>query len=168
MWGSTGIKSGVKTDRHMAKTEVTIPLGIPEVRVLKSEAGECGEIVITIESTKAGTTCRKCGKWITKLQGQEDWVTIRHLPVFGRPSFLRYRPRRYQCQDCEGHPTPTQRLEWHDSNSPHSFAYDNHVLLQLVNSTVEDVSLKEGLSYDSVVGALERRIESSMDWMKLL
>jgi transposase len=148
----------------MAKTEVTIPLGIPDVRVLKSEAGERGEIIITIESTKTGTSCRKCGKWITKLHGQEDWVTIRHLPVFGRPSYLRYRPRRYQCQDCEGHPTTTEKLEWQDSNSPHSFAYDNHILLQLVNSTVEDVSLKEGLSYESVAGALERRIESRTDW----
>jgi len=89
---------------------------------------------------------------------------IRHLPVFGRPSFLRYRPKRYQCQDCEGQPTTTQRLEWHDANSPHSFAYDNHILLQLVNSTVEDASLKEGISYDSVVGTLERRIESRIDW----
>jgi transposase len=148
----------------MAKTEVTIPLGIPDVRVLKSEAGERGEIIITIESTKAGTSCRKCGKWITKLHGQEEWMMIRHLPVFGRPSFLRYRPRRYQCQDCEGQPTTTQSLEWHDANSPHSFAYDNHILLQLVNSTVEDASLKEGISYDSVVGTLERRIESSIDW----
>ena len=162
--GSKAIQSGAKTDRHMAKTEVTIQLGIPEVRVLKSEAGERGEIIITIESTKTGTSCRKCGKWITKLHGQEDWVTIRHLPVFGRPSYLRYRPRRYQCQDCEGHPTTTEKLEWQDSNSPHSFAYDNHILLQLVNSTVEDVSLKEGLSYESVAGALERRIESRTDW----
>ena len=151
----------------MAKTEVTIPLGIPDVRVLKSEAGERGEIIITIESTKTGTVCRKCGKWITKLHGQDEWVTIRHLPVFGRPSFLRYRPRRYQCQDCEGHPTTTQSLEWHDANSPHSFAYDNHILLQLVNGTVEDVSLKEGLAYDSVAGALERRIETDVDWSSL-
>jgi transposase len=37
-------------------------------------------------------------------------------------------------------------------------------VLQLVNSTVEDVSCKEGLSYASVAGTLERRIESSMDW----
>ena len=148
----------------MAKTQVTIPLGIPDVRVLKTEAGERGEIIITIESTKAGTSCRKCGKWITKLHGREEWITIRHLPVFGRPSYLHYRPNRYQCQDCEGHPTTTQRLEWQDANSPHSFAYDNHILLQLVNSTVEDVSVKEGLSYDSVAGALERRIETSVDW----
>jgi transposase len=55
-------------------------------------------------------------------------------------------------------------LEWHDANSPHSFAYDNHLLLQLVNCTVEDVSVKEGHSYDSVAGTLERRIESSVDW----
>ena len=148
----------------MAKTQVTIPLGIPDVRVLKTEAGERGEIIITIESTKAGTSCRKCGKWITKLHGREAWITIRHLPVFGRPSYLHYRPNRYQCQDCEGHPTTTQGLEWQDANSPHSFAYDNHSLLQLVNSTVEDVSVKEGLSYDSVAGALERRIETSVDW----
>lgn len=148
----------------MAKAQITIPLDIPDVRVLQTSTGERGEIVITIESTKAGTRCRKCGKWITKLHGRDEWVTIRHLSVFGRPTYLRYRPNRYQCQDCENHPTTTQGLEWHDANSPHSFAYDEHILLQLVNSTIEDVSVKEGLSYDSVTGALERRIEASVDW----
>ena len=148
----------------MAKAEITIPLNIPDVRVLQTSLNEGGEIIIKIESTKAGTQCRKCGKWITKLHGRDEWVTIRHLPAFGRPTYLRYRPNRYQCQNCEGRPTTTQSLEWHDANSPHSFSYDNHILLQLVNSTVEDVSIKEGLSYESMAGALERRIEASVDW----
>ena len=148
----------------MAKAQITIPLDIPDVRVLQTSVNERGEIIITIESTKAGTPCRKCGKWIAKLHGRDAWVTIRHLPAFGRPTYLRYRPNRYQCPDCEGHPTTTQVLEWSDGNSPHSFAYDNHLLLQLVNSTVEDVSVKERLSYASVAGALERRIETSVDW----
>lgn len=148
----------------MAKAQITIPLDIPEVRVLQTSLNERGEIIITIESTKAGTQCRKCGKWITKSHGRDEWVTIRHLPAFGRPSYLRYRPNRYQCQDCEGQPTTTQRLEWHDANSPHSFSYDNHILLQLVNSTVEDVSIKEGLSYESMAGTMERRIEARVDW----
>ena len=148
----------------MAKAQITIPLDIPDVRVLQTSLSEQGEIIITIESTKAGTACRKCRKWITKLHGRDEWVTIRHLPAFGRASYLRYRPNRYQCQDCEGQPTTTENLAWHDANSPHSFAYDNHVLLQLVNSTVEDTSLKEGLSYESVAGVLERRIETSTDW----
>jgi len=149
----------------MAKAEITIPLGIPDVRVLQTSLNERGEILITIESTKAGTQCRKCGKWIMKLHGRDEWITIRHLPAFGRPTYLRYRSNRYQCQDCEGHPTTSQTLEWHDTNSPHSFAYDNQLLLQLVNSTVEDVSIKEGLSYASMAGVLERRIETSVDWV---
>jgi len=148
----------------MTKAQITIPLDIPDVRVLQTSLSERGEIIITIESTKAGTQCRKCGKWITKLHGRDEWITIRHLPAFGRLTYLRYRPNRYQCQDCEGHPTTTQVLGWSDGNSPHSFAYDNHILLQLVNSTVEDVSVKERLSYDSVAGVLERRIETSVDW----
>jgi transposase len=143
----------------MAKAQITIPLDIPDVRVLQTSVSASGEIIITIESTKAGTPCRKCGKWITKLHGRDEWVTIRHLPALGRPSYLRYRPNRYQCQDCAGQPTTTQNLEWHDANSPHSFAYDNHILLLLVNATVEDVSLKE-----SVAGVLERRIQSRVDW----
>ena len=101
---------------------------------------------------------------MTKLHGRDEWVMSRHLPVFGRPTYLRYRPNRYQCQDCAGHPTTTQLLEWHDANSPNSFSYDDHILLQLVNSTVEEVSVKEGLSYEGVAGALERRIEASVDW----
>jgi transposase len=42
--------------------------------------------------------------------------------------------------------------------------YDDHLLLQLVNSTVEDVSIKEGVAYDCVLGVLERRISASVDW----
>jgi hypothetical protein len=68
----------------------------------------------------------------------------------------------YQWQEYEGHPTRAQRLEWHNAHSPHSFAYDNHVLLQFVNPTVEDVSLKEEHLYDCVLVALERRIEEGL------
>ena len=79
-------------------------------------------------------------------------------------TLTRVWPNRYQCQDCESHPTTTRHLEWHDANSRHSFSYDNDILLQLVNSTVEDVSVKEGLAYDSMAGTLERRIEGHVDW----
>lgn len=162
-----GIKLRTNLDTDMAKAQITISLDIPDVRVLQTSMGERGEIIITLESTKEGTQCRKCGKWITKLHGRDEWVTLKHLPAFGRPTYLRYRPNRYQCQDCEGHPTTTQDLEWHDTNSPHSFAYDNHILLQLVNSTVEDVCIKEGLGYERVAGALERRIDAHVNWSML-
>lgn len=134
------------------------------MRVLKSEINECGDLVITVESTKAKTQCRKCGRTIRKFHGHGKWTTVRYLPVFGRACYLRYRPRRYQCLECDEHPTTTEHLNWHKSNSPHTVAYDRYLLLQLVNSTVEDVSIKEQASYDSVLGALERLIATEVDW----
>ena len=150
----------------MAKPQVTIPLDIPDVRVLGTEITAKGEVIITVESIKDGTECHGCGKMIRKFHGHDSWVSIRYLPVFGRPTYLRYRPKRYQCQECEGKPTTTQELEWHNSNSPHAIAYDEHILLQLVNATIEDVGMKEGLAYDSVLGALDRQVDEKVNWSR--
>ncbi len=148
----------------MAKAQITLPLEIPDVRVLKIEINSQGEVIITVESTKRETRCRKCGRTISKFHGYDDWVQVRYLPVFGRSSYLRYRPRRYQCLDCADHATTTQRLEWHERGSQFTLAYEAHLLVQLIHSTIEDVRIKEGLSYDSVLGVLERRIDPAVNW----
>jgi transposase len=146
----------------MARNQVSIPLDIPDVKVLQTEFNRQGELIITVESTRADTRCRRCGQSITQLHGHDSWVKIRYLPVFGRASYLRYRPKRYYCSKCDT--TTTQQVDWHEPNSPHSTAYEDHLLLQLVNASVQDVSIKEALSYDSVLGVLERRIRSEVDW----
>lgn len=148
----------------MPNAQITIPLDIPDIKVLHTEITKQGEFIISVESTQASTRCRICGREIAKLHGHDDWVMVRHLSILGRPTYLRYRPKRYQCDDCAGKPTTTQRLAWHESNSPHTVAYDNHLLLQLVNATIQDVSLKEGLNYDAVLGVIERRIATRVDW----
>ena len=148
----------------MAKAQVSIPLDIPEIRVLKSEMNRAGEMIITVESTKTTTVCRRCGRVIEKFHGYDKWVKLRYLPVFGHPTYLRYRPKRFRCEYCDGHPTSSQRLDWHEPNSPNTFAYEQHILLQLINATVEDVSRKECLAYDKVLGIVDRYICSEVDW----
>lgn len=148
----------------MAKAQVTVPLDIPEVQVLKSELNKAGELIITVESTKETTTCRRCGRMIQKFHGYAKWVKLRYLPVFGRPTYLCYRPKRYRCEYCDGNPTTSQRLDWHEPNSPNTFAYEQHILLQLVNATVEDVSRKEQLAYDMILGIVDRHIQAEVDW----
>lgn len=148
----------------MAGAQITIPLDIPNVKVVDTVITTQGEIVITVESQQMQTRCKKCGQAIRKYHGQDDWVLVRHLDILDRPTYLRYRPKRYRCIGCEGHPTTTEVLEWHDGNSPHTRAYDNHILLGLVNATIEDVSQKEGLTYDNVLGVLERRIATGVNW----
>ncbi len=41
------------------------------------------------------------------------------------------------------------------------------MLLQLVNSTIEDVRRKAGVGYEAVVGALQRRVARTVDWAAL-
>ena len=67
---------------------------------------------------------------------------------------------------CEGKPTTTQRLDWQEANSPHTYLYNEHLLLELVGSTIEDVSIKENISYDAGLGSMERQIEKRVDWSK--
>ena len=150
----------------MSTARITIPLDIPDVRVLQTQITEQGEFIITVESTLSSARCHRCGREIRKFHGYDDWVTVRHLSIWGQPVCLRYRPKRYRCEDCAGKPTTTQRLTWHEPNSPQTTAYDTHLLLHLVNATVDDVSIKERLPYDVVLGVIERRIAAQVDWAR--
>jgi len=150
----------------MSTAQITIPLDIPDVRVLQTQLTAQGEFIITVESTLTSAVCHRCGQMIRRSYGADDWVTVQHLPILGRPVYLRYLPKRYRCDTCDGHPTTTQQLAWHMPNSPQTNAFDTHLLVQLVNATIEDVRLKERLPYDVVLGVIERRIAQQVDWTR--
>jgi len=142
---------------------ITVPLGIPDVKVLSVNLNERGDVIITVESTQVGTLCQHCGHKITKFHGHDQWIELRHLPILGRRTYIRLQPRRYECDSCGGK-TTTQRLDWYETKSPHTKAYDRYLMLQLVNSTVEDVSRKEDVGYDAVEGAIARCVQVQVNW----
>jgi transposase len=145
-----------------------IPIDIPNVRVESVEINRKGAFVITVSSTEQGTDCHRCGRKLSKSCGCGRAVILRHLPILGRKTYLRIFPVRYECPHCKGKKgnpvTSTQRLSWYDPATGHTKAYEEHVLLALVNSTVEDVSIKEGVGYEAVMGMIDRRIECEVDW----
>jgi transposase len=144
--------------------QITIPLDIPDVQVRGVEQNARGEYTITIESTLEGTRCRQCGRQITDLHGVDEAITLRHLPILGRPVYLRLRPKRYRCPYCGGGPTTTQQLSWYTARSPHTKAYEKYILLQLVHATIEDVSRKEDLGAKAIEGIVERWISREVQW----
>jgi transposase len=150
----------------MAKPQISIPLDIEDVNVLKVEVSQQGDFHITVECCLNFGYCRKCGQKLTTLHSYDAWVKVQHLPILGHTVFLHYRPKRYECPDCDGNPTTTQQLPWHEPNSPHTKAYDEYLLRCLINSTVQDVSTKERLSYDAVEGVLERCLAQQVDWTR--
>jgi hypothetical protein len=48
---------------------ISIPLDIPDLRVLQTELTKDGELILTVESTLTTTTCRRCGRAITERHG---------------------------------------------------------------------------------------------------
>lgn len=148
---------------HKSRDMVSFPLDIPNVKVSSVRRNKRGDYIITVESTQGGTICQYCGRKITKFNGHGRWIKLRHLPILGHRVYIRLRPKRYACPHCGGK-TTTQTLDWYETRSPHTKAYDQHLMVQLVNSTVEDVSRKEDVGYDAVDGAIERYIHASVNW----
>jgi len=141
-------------------------LDIPNVKVLAVDLiGD--EVHIHVESTQSGTRCQHCERPLRTPCGHGRERVLRHLPVFGRSTFIHLRPIRFACPDCRGNPTSTQRVCWYDPRSPHTRAYDDYLLLQLRNSTVADVELTEGVGYEAIMGVLERRIAKQVDWKRI-
>ena len=145
-----------------------IPLDIPDVTIESVTTNRVGHIEITVKSTVEGTPCHQCGKMTTKFYGEDHEITLRHLPILGRKTSVRLRPKRYQCPHCHGNPTTTQRLSWYTPRSAYTRAYEEQILLSLVNSTVEDVSIKEDIGYEAIMGIIDRHIERDINWEDII
>src|SRR6266487_2298680 len=143
---------------------ISIPLDIPDVRVLQTELTKAGELILTVESTQSSTTCRRCGRIITERHGLDAPRLLRHLPILGRVVYLRIRPKRFRCPWCDDHPTTTQTLDWYDPQALHTKAYERHLIVQLIGSTLSDVEAKEDVTADALLGILDRWIGTSVDW----
>ena len=84
--------------------------------------------------------------------------------MLGRKTSICWRPVRYQCPYGDGHPTTTQQLLWYTPKSAYTKTYEEHILLKLVNSTVQDVCLKEAIGYEAIMGIIDRHIQGEVDW----
>ncbi len=148
-------------------SELRIPLDIADVEVLSTEITTEGKLVIVVESQVARTKCGCCGQEINCTYGHGQAIELRHLSVLGMETYIRLRPRRGQCKACLYEPTTTQVLSWYEPRSPHTKAYDEYLLKQLVNSTIEDVRVKENLGYEAIVAALNRQVEADINWSEV-
>ncbi len=152
-------------------SQLEISLDIANVTIESVKINRKGEYIITVASTEQTTRCHRCGRQLTKCCGHGRAVMLRHLPILGRKTYLRIFPARYECPHCKGKKgkpvTSTQVMSWYDPRSGHTKAYEQQVLLGLINSTVEDVSLKEDLGYEAVMGIIDRHVQTQVNWKQL-
>jgi transposase len=144
--------------------QISFPLDIAKVDVIGTKQTRDGKFIIKVESQEETTVCGICKQTIVCNYGHGEEIQLRHLPILGYETYIAIQPRRGQCLRCQHQPTTTQQLDWYEQRSPHTKAYDRYLMKQLVNSTVADVSLKEKVGYDAVVGALNRQVATEVKW----
>ena len=65
---------------------------------------------------------------------------------------------------CDGNPTTTEKSSWYNENSKFTKAFEQHLLFELVNSTMADVSRKAGVDYHVIEDLVTHYVESEVDY----
>jgi len=86
-----------------------IPVDIEEVQSEQVEFTPTNEIMITVTRTGEGTPCPQGGKDITVSHGYGRESRRRHVPIGGKPTYIRMRPTRDECPYGGDHPPTTQQ-----------------------------------------------------------
>ena len=91
-------------------------------------------------------------------------MTLRHLPMLNYKTYIVLKTKRYQCEHCHDKPTTTQVLDWYKPKSKMTKLFEDKMLLELINSTIQDVSLKNDISYSLIEGLIDNRYENKTNW----
>lgn len=152
----------IKEIRQSSTKNVIVELNLPNTRIYDVEQNEEGAYIIRVTSTIEGTKCKKCDELTSSYHKLGREITLRDLPICGNNVFIKLNPVQYKCKRCNL--INTQKVEWYLQRSPNTLRYENHILRQLVNSTISDVSIKENFTYDKIVGVMERHLKNEVNW----
>jgi transposase len=123
-------------------------------------------VTIVVKSIRDSLPCRLCGQ-PTKGHGLGRTLCMRHLSILDKETYIEITPRRGRCEHCDGNPTTTEQLDWYTTNSKMTKPFEHHLLFELINSTVSDVSRKENVDYHTVANLIDCYIESEVDFSKI-
>jgi len=130
----------------MTAATLQVEIDRPGVEIERVQLSREDSYEIRVKSTLAGCSCHKCGQPITKPHGHDRELRLKHLPIFGSETYILICLPRFQCLNCPGKPTTTQQVPWHVRRSPHTRAYEMHVILTQIGRTVEELSVQKGLA----------------------
>ena len=119
-------------------SNLTIPLGIDSLKIIFQAVDTQGNIIIDVESTKSETVCYKCGKSINKRHDFGEVIQVRNLSILDTPVYLRIRVVRYECVDCDDHPTTSEQYDWMERKSKTTKALDRYLNRNLIHSTIKE------------------------------
>ena len=143
-------------------SDITLPLDIKSLEIINQTIDTKGNIILDVVSKCTETNCHKCGKPATKRDGYSTPIMVEHTKILEKKVYLRIKPLRYKCADCKL--STTEQYTWCDRNAKVTKAMEEYLMRSLINSTVEDVSRKERISYKTIIRVLDRQVNKEVDW----
>ena len=149
--------------------ELTIPselLDLPNVEIDRAYINRDGEVHIEVHSTDLAVNCHQCGKPCVA-HGKGQTLILRHMPIFGKKTFIVITPPRGKCERCDKNPTTTQKLNWFERNGRQTKYFEDHLVFSLIHSTIVDVSIKEDVGEGVIQRILDNYIPMTIEWSKI-
>jgi transposase len=144
--------------------QFTLPLDIKSLEITSQTLNSKGNIVFTVVSTCTQTSCHKCGKSAKKRYGYTPFIEVRHTSILDTAVILRIKPVRYECEYCDDHTTTTEQYDWVAKGGKITKGLEEYLLRCVINSTIQDVAIKEMISYRTVKTMLDYAISTEVDW----
>jgi transposase len=129
-------------------------LDLPNVKVIGMEEQGTTVIRLRVVSTSEAGVCPRCGKPSVKVHDVGEEQLIRDLPMWAKRCWLKYVPRRYECEGCEK--TFVERVGWKAAEMNYTQRYEAHVYERCRRESMADVARDERLSEDIVTSLFER------------
>jgi transposase len=129
-------------------------LELPNVKVTGLERQGSAVIRLRVVSTSEAGLCPHCGKPSIRVHDWGDEQLIRDLPMWGRRCWLKYSPRRFDCEPCGS--TFVERVVWKAPDLTYTQRYEAHVYERARRESIADVARDERLSEDIVASLFER------------
>jgi len=131
-----------------------IRLHVPGIKVLEVVEDLPERLVVAVVLIRAWVRCSACG-FKTRRVHQTKTVKIRDLPVSGRPMTLEWHRRRFRCERCK---TTTSETSPHVKGKL-TCRFRRALFEEVVDSTVNKVRRRHGLSWTLVMAVVTERVE---------
>jgi transposase len=129
-------------------------LDLANVKVTGLERQGSEVIRLRVVSASEAGMCPGCGKPSVKVHDVGEEQMIRDLSIWGKFCWLKYRPRRFECEVCER--TFVERVAWKAAELNYTQRYEAHVYERCRRESMKDVAGDERLSEDIVTSIFER------------
>jgi transposase len=89
----------------------SIDLDLPDIRIISTRLAHEQDLIIEAESESTSVNCDQCRRPISEFDGYAAPRKLRYLTRTGAPLTILFRPKRFRCPYCDGHPMTIQQLQ---------------------------------------------------------